>query len=49
MFSALKEQAPDLFVIDGDKESNRGDIIRFVKKWNKFNELILVPKIIIYS
>jgi hypothetical protein len=42
MFATLKEQAPSLFVIDGEKDSNRGDIIRFVKKWNKFNELLLV-------
>jgi len=44
MFTTLEEQAPNLFVIDGDKESNRGDIIRFVKRWNKFKELILVSR-----
>ena len=42
LFSVLEERAPDVFVIDGDDRSSKFDVVRFVKAWQKFKELIYV-------
>ena len=40
IFSALQDKAPEVFHLDKNKETSKGDIIRYVKKWNRFKELI---------
>ena len=42
LFSTLQEQGPDVFVLDNVPDSSRGDVIRYVRKWNKFKELIII-------
>jgi hypothetical protein len=49
LFSTLQDQGPDIFVLDGRPDSSRGDVIRYVRKWNKFKELIIVLVKIIKS
>merc|ERR1712008_560618 len=41
-FSILQEQAPKVFVIEGKSETSKGDIVRYVRKWNRFTEIIVV-------
>ena len=41
-FSLLQDQGPKVFVIEGKSETSKGDILRYVKKWNRFKEIILV-------
>ena len=41
IFFALQDKAPEVFHLeDKNKETSKGDIIRYVKKWNRFKELI---------
>jgi len=41
-FTALQDKGPDTFVIEGNKQTSKGDIVRYVRKWNRFKELILI-------
>ena len=43
LFTTLQDKAPEqIFVIAGNKETSKGDIVRYVKKWNRFKELIII-------
>lgn len=42
LFGTLQDKGPDVFVLDGQPDSSRGDVIRYVRRWNKFREIILV-------
>ena len=41
-FNFLQEQAPKVFVIEGKSETSKGDIVRYVRKWNRFTEIIVI-------
>ncbi len=38
----FQEQAPKVFVIEEKSETSKGDIVRYVRKWNRFTEIIVV-------
>ena len=40
IFTALQDKAPEVFHLEKNKETSKGDIIRYVKKWNRFKELV---------
>lgn len=42
LFTFLQDKAPDLFVLDGKCETSKGDAVRYVRKWNRFKELIVL-------
>ena len=41
-FTILQDQAPNAFVLENNPETSKGDIVRYVRKWNRFKELIVV-------
>ena len=41
-FANLQDNAPQIFVIEEKKDTSKGDIMRYVKKWNRFKELIII-------
>jgi len=42
IFTALQDKAPEVFHLEKNKETSKGDIIRYVKKWNRFKELVVI-------
>lgn len=43
LFTQMQDRAPEVFIVEGKtKETSKGDIIRYVRKWNRFKELITV-------
>ncbi len=43
LYTFLQENAPDLFCVEAHKsETSKADVIRYVSKWNRFKELILL-------
>lgn len=42
IFTLVEEKAPEVFIIEGDSRSSKHDVVRFVRVWQRFRELILV-------